>query len=249
MGKAIYVGNTKVKKIYVGNTKVKKVYVGNTLSWTSAIAQDQGMLASSCKLTLGSGANNPISGGTANDWTIAFYFVWHSNKGGALVYHNYQQRESIIKLMDDGRIMVNANRYDTSSYKTWYSTRSCEVGKLNAVVVTRQGHIYINGYNATPSSYGGDMSFWGPVNIFPDRDINATMLGVQSWNWVLNTSYLHVSNPLTWPWQTDPSNMAFNFDGNTNYRVQNIGNGTKAQSGSPAYYTYEWNEDSEASQV
>lgn len=249
MGKAIYVGNTKVKKIYIGNTKVKKVYVGNTLSWTSAIAQDQGVNMNSVKFTAGNGAHNPLSGGTSGNWSILFVFVWHSAKGGALLYHNYNQRESIIKLMDDGRIMVNANRYDTSSYKTWYSTKSCEVGKINAVLVNKSGQIFINGVNATPSTYGGDMNLWGEFTIFPDRDINGTCLGLQGWNWILNSSYVHVSNPLTWPYETDPSNWAMSFDGNLVYRLNTLSGAQKNVTGTAVYPTYEWNEDREASQV
>lgn len=249
MAKGIWADTSKIKKIWVDTSKIKKVWVDTSLVWTSAIANDQGMNMNSCKIRVGSGASNPISGGTSNNWSIAFYFVWHSAKGGALLYHNYNQRESIIKLENDGRIMVNANRYDTNNYKTWYSTQKCEVGKLNGVVVSKSGQIFINGVNATPSTYGGDMNFWGYVDLFPDRDINGTILGLQAWDWTMNSSYTYVSNPVTWPFETDKSSYAINFDGSTGARIQSVGNGTQALTGTPTYATYEWNEDREATKI
>lgn len=248
MAKGIFVDNTKVKKIYVDNAKIKKVYVDNTLMWTSAIAQDVGMKMNSCSIHLGNGTHNPISGGTANNWSICFSFVWHGGQGGALLYHNYNQRESGIWLLSDGRIMVNANRYDTSNYKTWYSTKLCQVGKLNRVAVTRLGRIYINGEDATPSTYGGDMTFWGELTLFPDRDINGTCLGVNSWNWNLETEHIWVTGR-DYPHETDASTFAMSFNNSITFRLNALSGALKSTTGTPTYATYEWNEDREASKV
>ena len=250
MAKAIYVSNTKVKKIYVQNTKVKKVYVGNTLAWTSAIAQDQGVNMNSVKFTTGNGANNGISGGTTNNWTLQFTFVWKTAKGGALMYHNYNKRESVIKILDDGRIMVNANRYDTSNYKTGYSTQTCEVGKLNMVSVNRNGVICINGVNATPSTYGGDMPLWGEVIIFPDRDINGTCLGLNGWNQTLsNTDMVNITKR-DYAFESDNgTTLAMSFDGNLTYRRNTLSSAQKDVAGTATYETWEWNEDRECTRI
>lgn len=241
----VFISGTSMKNSYVGTTRVNDIYVGTVKTYTRQVWTDVGMNMNSCAITLGSGATNPVSGGVANDWTLAFYFTWNSAKGGALMYHNYQQRESIIKLMDDGRIMVNANRYDTSNYKTWYSvTHACQVGRLNCVLVNRSGQIFINGNNATPATYGGDMPLWGEFKIFPDRDINGTIMGLQGWNWNLNSNYLYVSNPLTWPYQTDASNFAMNFDSNLSVRRNTLNTtGVKAQTGTPTYITRKCDSD------
>lgn len=208
--------------------------------FNKTLVHDHGMNMNSAALTVGSGAHNPLSGGTTGNWSILFVFVWRSAKGGALTYHNYQQREHIIKLLDDGRIMVNANRYDTSSYKTWYSTRSCEVGKVNAVIVSKSGQIFINGQNATPSTYGGDMNFWGEFKIFPDRDIDGVCMGLQGWNWTMNSSYAYVSDPASWPYESDPSTWAMSFDKSTAFRLNNLSGALKAVTGTPTYATYYW---------
>lgn len=235
---AVYVDGTASRKIYIDNTRVNNIYIDTTESYKREVWSDHGINMSSCAITLGSGASNPVSGGTANDWTLAFYFVWNGTKGGALTYHNYSQRESVIRLHDDGRISVWAARYDTGNDKTWYSTTLCQAGRLNCVLVNRSGNIYINGQNATPSTYGGDMPLWGEFKLFPDRDINGHCMGVQGWNWNLGTNYLHVSNPLSWPYETDPSNFAMNFDNNLTVRRNTLNTtGVKTTVGSP---TYDW---------
>lgn len=246
---SIYVGGNKVKNIYVGNNKVKKVYVGNTLVWTSAIANDVGMSMRTCSFTAGNGAHNPLSGGGANNWSIAFYFCWWGSKGGCLTYHNYQSREHTIRLRDDGRIEVWAARYDTGSNKVWVSTKACQKGKINGVVVSKSGQIFINGENATPSTYGGDMNFWGEFKVFPDRDIEAICMGIQGWNWTMNSSYAYVSNPITWPYETDPSSWSMTFDNTLAYRLNNLSGAQKNIIGTPQYETWEWNEDRECSRI
>lgn len=246
MARGIWYDGTKIKKIWYDTTAIKKVWYDTTLVWTASVGQDQGLRMNSAKVKLGSGAHNPVSGGVANNWTLCFNFIWKSAKGGALMYHNYNQRESVIKLMDDGRIMVNANRYDTSNYKTWYSTKTCIVGGFNQVLVNKNGQIFINGVNATPSTYGGDMPLWGEFTLFPDLDINGVCLGVQGWNWILNSSYVYVTN-IGWAYETDPSNFSMNFDGNTDFKYNTLG-GTKATTGSPVYETWEWADDREAFQ-
>ena len=242
MATNIYVDNTKVNKIFVDNTRVRRVYIDNSLVFTGAEFRDVGMRMNSCKLVLGNGAHNPISGGVGNNWSICFHFVWKSAKGGALLYHNYNNRESIIKLENDGRIMVNANRYDTNSYKTWYSTLKCQVGKLNRVLVTKNGQIFINGQNATPGTYGGDMNFWGELSIFPDRDIDGTCLGITSWNWILGNDNAWVTN-LGYLHETDTSTFAMNFNNSTAFRLNSLSGALKSTTGTPVYETYDVYDD------
>lgn len=236
MARAAYVDGTKISKIYVDNTRVRRVFVDNTCVYNDAFLIDRGLKMSSCKIVLGSGAHNPISGGAGNNWSINFSFTWNSAKGGVLLYHNYNNRESMIKLHNDGRIQVWAARYDTGSDKTWYSTKLCQVGKLNRVAVTKAGRIFINGEDATPSSYGGDMSLWGEVSIFPDRDIDGICLGLNSWNWNLETQHIWVTG-LTYPHSTDASNFAMDFNGAINFRLNSLSGALKSTTGTPVY---EW---------
>ena len=242
MAANIYIDNTKVRKIFVDNTRVRRVYVDNTLVFTGAEGRDVGMNMNSCKLVLGDGAHNPISGGTSGDWSICFHFVWKSAKGGTLLYHNYNNRESVIKLEDSGRIMVNANRYDTNSYKTWYSTINCQVGKLNRVLVTKNGQIFINGQNATPATYGGDMNFWGELSIFPDRDIDGTCLGINSWHWLLGNDHAWVT-ALNYSHETDASTFAIGFNNSIWFRLNTLGGALKSTTGTPVYETYDVYDD------
>lgn len=242
MAANIYIDNTKVRKIFVDNTRVRRVYVDNTLVFTGAEGRDVGMNMNSCKLVLGDGAHNPISGGTSGDWSICFHFVWKSAKGGALLYHSYNNRESVIKLEDSGRIMVNANRYDTNSYKTWYSTINCQVGKLNRVLVTKNGQIFINGQNATPATYGGDMNFWGELSIFPDRDIDGTCLGINSWHWLLGNDHAWVT-ALNYSHETDASTFAIGFNNSIWFRLNTLGGALKSTTGTPVYETYDVYDD------
>jgi hypothetical protein len=246
---SIYVGGNRVKNIYVGNNKVKKVYIGQQFVWISAIANDVGMSMKTCGFTCGNGAHNPLSGGGENNWSIAFYFCWWGSKGGCLTHHNHQLREHTIVLRDDGRIEVWAARYDTNNHKVWISTKACQKGKLNGVVVTKSGHIFINGENATPSTYGGDMDFWGEFNVFPDHDIEATCLGIQGWDWTMDPSYAYVSNPLTWPYETDLSTWAMTFDNTLAYRLNGLSAAQKNIVGTPQYETWEWNEDRECLRI
>lgn len=203
--------------------------------FNKTLINDQGVRMNSVSFIAGNGTHNPLSGGGANNWSILFVFYWKSAKGGVLLYHNYNQRESIIKLHNDGRIEVWAARYDTANDRRWYSTRLCEVGKVNAVLVNKNGQIFINGQNATPSTYGGDMPMWGEFKIFPDRDIDGVCLGLQGWNWVLDTNYTHVSNPVTWPYETDPSTWSMNFDGNLAYGYNKLNGAQKNIVGSAVY--------------
>lgn len=242
MAANIYIDNTKVRKIFVDNTRVRRVYIDNTLVFTGAEGRDVGMNMNSCKLVLGDGAHNPISGGTSGDWSICFHFVWKSAKGGTLLYHNYNNRESIIKLENNGRIMVNANRYDTNSYKTWYSTINCQVGKLNRVLVTKNGQIFINGQNATPATYGGDMNFWGELSIFPDRDIDGTCLGINSWHWLLGNDHAWVT-ALNYSHETDASTFAIGFNNSIWFRLNTLGGALKSTTGTPVYETYDVYDD------
>ena len=234
----VYVGTAASRKIYAGGTRVNNIYVGTAHSYKREVWSDHGIVMTSAGIKLGNGhADNPVSGGSTGNWTIAFYFTWESGHG-CLLYHNNQSRESSINLLSDGRIQVWAARYDTGSNKTWTSTIACQKGRLNSVVVSKSGLIFINGSNATPSTYGGDMNLWGSFTIFPDRNIGGIMMGVQGWNWNFDTSHTYVSNPLTWPYETDASNFAMNFDNNIAVRANTLNKGgASIHAGSP---TYDW---------
>ena len=234
-----YVDNAQWRKIYVDNTRVNQLFVDVTELYSRQVWSDHGINMKSAAIKLGNGgSDNPVSGGSRGAWTLAFYFTWNSAKGGCLMYHFNQQRESIIKLENSGQITVWAARYDTGNDKTWRSTKYCQAGRLNCVVVTSTGLIFINGENATPGTYGGDMNLWGSFKIFPDRDIDGLCMGVQGWNWAFDTSYTYVSNPLTWPYETDPSNFAMNFDNNIAVRANTLNKGgASVAAGSP---TYDW---------
>lgn len=238
MAQAIYVDGTKVKDIYVDNTRVRRVYVDNAQVYNARTVWDWGLNMNSCKLVLGSGAHNPISGGGGNDWSINFSFVWRSAKGGVLLHHNWNGRESMIKLHNDGRIQVWAARYETGSDRTWYSTLLCQVGKLNRVVITRQGRIYINGQDATPASYGGDMPLWGEVNIFPDRDIDGVCLGINAWNWNLQNEHRWVTN-LNYGHESDASTFAIGFNRSITFRLNGLSGALKSTTGTPVYTCYD----------
>lgn len=238
MAKGIYVDNQKVSKVYVDNTRVRRVYIDNNCVFNGREGYDVGLDMKSCKLTLGNGAHNPISGGSNGDWSIAFHFVWRSNQGGVLLYHAYNQRDSTIKLLSDGRIEVWAARYDTGNDKTWYSTKLCKVGQLNRVLITKQGRIFINGEDATPATFGGDMPFWGEVHLFPDRDIDGCCLGVTGWKWLLQPEHLFVTN-LNYPHETDPTTFAMGFNHNLGFRLNELNGVLKSSSGTPSYQTYD----------
>lgn len=238
MATGIFIDNTKVQNIYVDNTRVRRVFVDNSLLFNARTSVDWGVNMNSCKLVLGNGAHNSISGGGNNNWSINFAFVWHSAKGGCLLYHNWNNRESTIKLLNDGRIEMWAARYDTKSDRVWYSTLRCEVGKLNRVLVTKEGRIYINGQNATPPGYGGDMPLWGEVNIFPDRDIHGTCLGINAWNWLLNDEHMWVTN-LGYDHEHDASTFAMGFNGEIAFRLNGLSGGLKSIVGNPTYSCYD----------
>ena len=236
-----------------GVAECQKVFMnrdgGVAQVFTRTVMHDHGVKMNSVSFTAGNGAHNPLSGGSNNNWSILFVFYWKSAKGGALLYHNYNQRESIIKLHNDGRIEVWAARYDTGSDGSWYSTKLCEVGKVNAVLVNKDGQIFINGQNATPSSYGGDMPMWGEFKIFPDRDIDGVCFGLQGWNWNLGSNYVHVSNPITWPFETDPSNWAMSFDKDLGYRLNTLSGAQKNVTGTAVYEAYYWGADRRAVKI